>query len=387
MLHIWTKGAKYTKTAWLLSVPNVGIESQRMNGTERRPDKDGANPGTPPQRARASHGRRSGVRRPVPIVDATMEECVGVTVDDLADLLTLTAVKNFGPQKFKAVYEKGLKPQELIRNPSLLPIAGKRGDELRRGIASLAVEGDSLFRPRAKRQIAAAHKVGAKIVTYWHDTYPSNVFRSNYPVPVLYVRGSTRVLKERRIVACVGSRRIRSPYSDLHRTFSELAAELDFAVVSGFALGADSIGHETAWQAGKETICVLPGGLERAFPPENKSLWNQLVSYEGAALVSDAQFGTRASSLLLRRRNKLIVAFALGVLVSQTASDGGTMNAYRFAIEQRKPVAVFRADGSKETSGNMKIAEDREADVTVFPDLQSHRRMWEEWLLRLSSSI
>lgn len=358
-----------------------------MSGVDRTPKRKSMAPGDSGHQARAKRGRRSGSREPEPVVDASMEKRVGITVDELGDLLTLTAVKNLGPQKFKATYEKGLRPHELVRDPSLLPIAGKRGDELRRGIASLAASDGSLFRPRAKRQIAMAHKVGAKIVTYWHDAYPCNVFHSNYPVPILYVRGSTEALKARRVVACVGSRQIRPPYSDMHRAFSELAAELDFAIVSGFALGADSIGHEAALLVRKETICVLPGGLERPFPPENKSLWDRFLSYEGAALVSEAQFGTRASSLLLRRRNKLIVAFALGVLVSQTAADGGAMNAYRFAIEQHKPVAVFRADGSKETSGNSKIVEDKAGDITAFPHLEAHRSLWKEWLLRLSSSI
>ena len=53
------------------------------------------------------------------------------------------------------------------------------------------------------------------------------------------------------------------------------------------------------------------------------------------ALVSEFPFGTAASSLTLRKRNKLIVAFAQGVLIGQSSAKGGAMNAYRFALEQR----------------------------------------------------
>ena len=59
--------------------------------------------------------------------------------------------------------------------------------------------------------------------------------------------------------------------------------------------------------------------------------------------MSELGFGVRASALTLRKRNKLIVAFARGVLVAQSAKDGGAMNAYRFAVEQKKPVATFAA--------------------------------------------
>jgi hypothetical protein len=58
------------------------------------------------------------------------------------------------------------------------------------------------------------------------------------------------------------------------------------------------------------------------------------------------------------------------------------MNAYRFAIEQRKPVATFPADGSADTSGNSKIPEYENTLV-----LQSEPEAFERWLQRLSSSI
>ena len=83
-------------------------------------------------------------------------------------------------------------------------------------------------------------------------------------------------------------------------------------IVSGFALGADTIGHEEAWKAGGKTICVMPGGLDRPFPPENRRLWDEFLRYPGAAFVSELGFGVRASALTLRKRNKLIVSFARG---------------------------------------------------------------------------
>src|SRR6185503_14852705 len=98
-------------------------------------------------------------------------------------------------------------------------------------------------------------------------------------------------------------------------------------------------------------------GLDLSFPPENRSLWNELLEYERAVFVSEFPFGRRAASLTLRKRNRLIVAFARGVLVSQSAKDGGAMNAYRFALDQKKPVATFAPDGSADTSGNALIAE------------------------------
>ena len=45
------------------------------------------------------------------------------------------------------------------------------------------------------------------LVTYTDPHYPQNVFASNNPIPVLYVRGDLDLLTEHRVVACVGAAR------------------------------------------------------------------------------------------------------------------------------------------------------------------------------------
>jgi predicted Rossmann fold nucleotide-binding protein DprA/Smf involved in DNA uptake len=130
----------------------------------------------------------------------------------------------------------------------------------------------------------------------------------------------------------------------------------------------------------------MPGGLDRPFPPENRPLWEDFLTYSGAVLISEFPFGTAASALTLRKRNKLIVAFARGVLVGQSSTEGGAMNAYRFALEQRKPIATFAADSTPDTSGNALIAAKRRPRDAVFPSDCPDPEAYQGWLLQLSSS-
>jgi DNA protecting protein DprA len=335
-------------------------------------------------------------------VDEAIERAVGVTLDDLTAFFVLLAVKGFGPQKFKELHENGLRAVDVVHGRAELPTAGKRGDMLR---AQLAEEVQSLLplsRGRASRQLHAAKSLGGRILTYHHSAYPKNVFESNNPVPILFARGAFDLLKNRRVVACVGSRQIRPPYDELHRAFSRVACDEGFAISSGFALGADSIGHTAALAAQGRTICVMPCGLDRPFPPENRDLWDRLLDDEGGVFISEFPFGTRASSLTLRRRNKLIVGAALGVLVSQSSTTGGAMNAYRFGLEQRKPIATFAADGKPDTSGNAAMANPTSRKATgdrrtanLGPPAAAHafslerpdREAYRRWLRSLSSSI
>jgi DNA protecting protein DprA len=336
---------------------------------------------------RAGKGRRVKSKKPaeIPIVDKSVEQSVGVSLEDLMSLYILESLKGFGPQKFKDLHLSKIRPAEVIERPELLPITGKRGELFRSGMGAISDKVREECRRRAAHQILTAHKYNATILTYDHRAYPRNVYESNNPIPVLYVRGSLDVLKEGRAVACVGSRKIRPPYSDLHAEFARSASILKFIVVSGFALGADRIGHEMAFRSGGGTICVMPGGLERPFPPENKDLWEELLNYHRAAFVTEFPFGVRAASLTLRKRNKLIVAFARGVLIGQSAGGGGAMNAYRFAREQHKPVATFVEDGMDDTSGNKLISQERADGDAVFPR-EVDARAYEQWLQELFSS-
>lgn len=302
----------------------------------------------------------------------------------LAATYALESVKQFGPQKFRKLRNGGLTPADVLADPARLPIGGKRGDTFRAEIARIAEAGISEFEERAGRQLDRAAQHGVHILVHGDDAYPSNLWASNNPVPVLYVRGDLSILQQRRAIACVGSRGIRGDYEARQRDFAGFAAGHGWTVVSGFALGADSVAHRAARDAGGATVCVMPSGLDRPFPPENKGLWSEFAEYPKAVMVSEFPFGTAAATLTLRKRNKTIVAFALGVLIGQSSATGGAMNAFRFALEQRKPVATFAGNGDTDTSGNQQIA--AETSGTEFPSDRPDEGAWTAWLETLSLS-
>jgi DNA processing protein len=275
----------------------------------------------------------------------------------------------------------------VVNDPSVLTVGGSRLQAFRSELADLSPAAWSNFRHQAERQIEAAEKHGGRILLYGDPAYPPTLMASAYPVPILFARGATSVLLEARGIACVGTRGIREPYETLHRAFATAAVAAGHVVVSGFALGADTVGHTAAWAAGGKTIGTMPGGLDRPFPPENRSLWNELLEYQGAVFVSEAPFGTGASAMLLRKRNKLIVALSRGVLISQTSAKGGAMNAYRFALEEHKPVATFASDGSDDTSGNVAIARELRAQPAVFGTVEPSPGEYSSWLRQFDSWI
>ncbi len=332
-------------------------------------------------------------------VTAALEHDVGISRDDLTSLILLESLKGFGPQKFKDLHRAGLRPIDVLREPQLLPTPGKRGERFRQALRELDAADRNVAQARAVRQLLRARDNNARIVTYDHAGYPRSVYDSNNPIPILYARGNLDLLGYDRSVACVGSRETSPPYSDRHYEFAAHACRAEYTIVSGFALGADTIGHRAAADTGGSTMLIMPCGLDRPFPPENRDLYTSLKDYGRAVIVSEFPFGTAASTLTLRKRNKLIVAFARGVMLSQTSAKGGAMSAYRFALEQRKPVATFEPDGEPRTSGNNAIKQGDERTgarrteerlggsasppPTVFRADAADHQGWDAWLHQL----
>ena len=304
------------------------------------------------------------------------------SLERLADIFVLESVKGFGPQKFKELREADLSPSDVLDKPREFQRFGKRGAEFRKQIETGGAKGREAALVRAKKQLEMARQTGGAILTYDHPNYPRTLYQSNLPVAALYVRGDLAALKSDKAVACVGSRKIRVPYSELHDAFVTRAVSLGFTIVSGFATGADIIGHLAAERAHGKTVCVMPSGLDRPFPPEHKEIWRRFLDTPGVVFVSEFGFGVGANALNLRKRNKMIAGMARGVLVSQSTDTGGAMNAYRFAMEQKKPVATFRTDGSTDTSGNDLIAGSAErVHATVLE--RDGGEGWSKWLRAL----
>ena len=332
------------------------------------------------------HRQLAGTQRSLPIADLNLRDQPTVyhgktpDVERLTALFVLNSIRGFGPGKFKLIHEQGLSPESVLDNPESLPVIGKVGEKLRLLLQSISPEDSKLCRDRAMRQLDAAERCSAYILTYESRYYPKTVYASNHSLPVLYVRGNPEFLNNQAI-AVVGSRLIRPPYSNREKEFVRTACSLKQSITSGFALGADKIGHQTAFENNGITICVMPCGLNRFFPPENKRLWEMFLNYEGAVFISEFAFGMGTSSLNLRKRNKLIVALSRGVLIAQSSKRGGSMNAYRFGKELKRPISTFEDDNSNDTAGNRVIKESSEA--RVFATDPASSSSYEQWIQSL----
>jgi DNA processing protein len=202
---------------------------------------------------------------------------------------------------------------------------------------------------QAEREMELASKAGVSIVTAHDPLYPwllLNIY--DYP-PVLYVKG--RLLEDDVTVAVVGSR-AASTYGkySTERLCRELALN-GITIVSGMARGIDSAAHRGALSVKGRTIAVLGCGIDVVYPPENRSLHEEIAS--NGAVISEFPFSTPPLAQHFPMRNRIISGLSLGVVIVEATEKSGSLITARLALDQGREVfavpGIIDSPGSKGT--------------------------------------
>lgn len=163
------------------------------------------------------------------------------------------------------------------------------------------------------------------------------------PKSLLYRGAEPSAFESKPALAIVGSRKVSS-YGRLvtERLSNELAA-LGIVIVSGLALGIDSIAHQAAIQAGGTTIAVVPGGVDFVYPYSNRSVAERIITSGGSIIseLCDKQLPIKAQFLV---RNRLVSGLADAVLITEAAERSGSLNTASHALTQGK--TVFAVPGN-----------------------------------------
>jgi DNA processing protein len=202
--------------------------------------------------------------------------------------------------------------------------------------------------PWAEQEIERAAQRGIQILSLDDPLYPRYLLSTYDPPVVLYVDG-TLLPEDALSVAIVGSRHC-SHYgrSQAEKLAAGLAAA-GFTVVSGLARGIDGAAHGGALSVDRgRTIAVLGNGLGTVYPPENRQLYERIVTSpsRGAAL-SELPLDTPPAAQHFPGRNRIIAGMSLGTIVVEGSETSGSLITARYAVDMDRE--VFAVPGSVES--------------------------------------
>ena len=192
----------------------------------------------------------------------------------------------------------------------------------------------------ARSNFEPDHVVGEMIthnvrpIFIFEDEYPRSLKEIFSPPFILYVRGTINL--DQLMVGVVGSRRMTG-YGIRATEYiaGELAAN-GVIIVSGMALGIDTIAHQAALNEGGKTIAVLGCGLDRVYPSSNLQLARDIV--ENGAIVSEFPIGTRPALQNFPARNRIISGLSMGLVVTEAAESSGSLITAKAALDQNREV-------------------------------------------------
>jgi DNA processing protein len=235
--------------------------------------------------------------------------------------LRLARTENVGPATFAALMARFGSASEAL--PAASRLAKRGGGEI------LRTPTDA----EAGEELSWLADLGGRIIASIEPDYPAGLAALDPPPAIIAALGDFAHLK-RNMIAIVGARNA----SALGIKFASiLAAELGRAglvVVSGLARGIDYAAHKGALETG--TVAVVAGGIDVVYPPENKSLYDD-IGKQGV-IVSEMPLGMAPLPRHFPRRNRLISGLARGVAVVEAAERSGSLITANYALEQGREI-------------------------------------------------
>lgn len=195
-----------------------------------------------------------------------------------------------------------------------------------------------------------------KIEKLAKENFPSALFEIPDPPKNLWILGElpkpSNTSNENLIyLSIVGSRKHTSYGKEICEKIIDGLKGYPIVIVSGFAMGIDTIAHKKAMEVGLKTI-VFPGsGLsnEVMYPKSNIQLIQEVLKNNGC-LLSEFEPDFRATPWSFPMRNRLMAGISRAVLIIEAEEKSGTLITARLATEYNRDVLAVPGSVFSQTS-------------------------------------
>lgn len=217
----------------------------------------------------------------------------------------------------------------------------------------------------------------AEIRKLQKEEWPPLLGEINDPPKALYAEGLPAGRQgninflDRTWLTVVGSRRVSTYGTEVVQTLIAALAGQPMVIVSGLAIGIDTIAHKTALKNDLPTIAVPGSGLDRnvLHPSSNIKLADEIV-VSGGALLSELEPLQPAGIHTFPKRNRLMAGMSKAVLIIEAGKNSGTLITARLATDYNRDVlAVPGSIFHPGAQGTNQLIRDGATPITSGDDL------------------
>lgn len=210
-------------------------------------------------------------------------------------------------------------------------------------------------------------KMDINTITVVDDEYPESL-ENIYDKPYVLYQNGTLTEDDNLSIAVVGSRKATSYGMWACEKFTKELVNLGVTIVSGLALGIDTIAHKTAIKEGGRTIGILGNGVDVCYPKKNETLYKDIQKQ--GCILSEFPLGTPPMPYNFPQRNRIITGLSLGLLVIEAKEKSGTSITAYHALEQGKDVFALPGNiNSIYSMGTNKLIKDGAIPLLEIDDI------------------
>ncbi len=222
--------------------------------------------------------------------------------------------------------------------------------------------------------LAQLTKSGVQAYPYAHPLYPSALREIHDPPLIIYANGRLSPLELSHCLGVVGTRSPSSYGSKLAKSFAAELGSAGVTIVSGMAVGIDSLAHWGAIESGARTVAIPGCGPDVCYPSSNKPLFARLTDIDNGVIFSEYFPGSKPEKWRFPARNRIISGMSQGLLVIEAGESSGSLITARQAFEQNRQVFAIpgRVDSQMSAGTNRLIANQTAQLVTSAQDIVKH---------------
>lgn len=228
----------------------------------------------------------------------------------------------------------------LAKNSDLRSLFNKNAENVR-----ALLDGKAKIDP--EKEFKKIESMGISFIIPSENGYPNSLSETPWAPFGLYIKGSVAGVHPR--AAIVGTRRASNYGKDAAFAIAKALSENGVSVISGLALGIDSVAHEGALNGPTPTWAVLGSGLNNIYPKANQALAARILKH-GGALISEYHPDLQAREWTFPERNRIVAGFSILTIVIEAPEKSGALITARLALEAGRDVAVLPADISRQTA-------------------------------------
>ena len=212
----------------------------------------------------------------------------------------------------------------------------------------------------------ALNNVG--ILSFTDENYPERLKLLQDPPAVLYYKGTLPNFDAKVCIGVVGTRKMSEYGKNAAYKISYELASAGAVIVSGMALGIDSVAASGALSADGKTVAVLGCGIDTVYPSQHVKL--QRTIEERGVVITEFSPGTKPIGTNFPIRNRIISGLSLGTLVVEADEKSGAMITAKCALMQGRGVYAIPGNIDESNSiGTNALIRDGASAVTCAEDI------------------